>query len=201
MSDFNPLKNGSYSFGSCDTCDALCCDGSKEILFAQIILKDIKEITNYFPILFTIGSQGYIRPVVLLTNGKDFCRYINNFKCSIYENRPSICKTYPLSAHVDNEIYIDTTCPAVEQKNEKSIDNKKIYKQFDNHILNNYQDKYIETLSHFDSFNKKENLKLVITINETNFYKFDKKLNSKYVKLHQKSLKHLNDNYYKSLEL
>lgn len=194
---FVKLSDKSYSFSSCETCGAACCDGSKDILFAQILLSDFERVSKNFPILFTIGSKGYARPVVLLTNGKDFCKYINNFKCSIYEDRPSICRTYPVSANIDDEVYIDTSCPAVSTLNDKPSDNKNIYKQFNNPILKEYGDKYSETLFHFYKYNKKENFDLVFIINEVKFYKFNNTFDSKYLELHQKSLQHLNDEYFR----
>mgnify|MGYP000748202500 CR=1 FL=1 len=197
MNTFDKLNNASYAFSSCNNCEALCCDGSKEILFGQILLEDFAQVAEFFPILFTLSSQGYARPVVLLTNGKDFCKYIQDFKCTIYENRPSVCRVYPISPHVDNETYIDTACPAVSSTSVKPVDNTNIHKQFDNPILENYPDKYSKTVVHFHKYNKKENLDLVIIINGIKFYKFNKSYNSKYLKLHQKSLEHLKHEYFK----
>ena len=197
MNSFQNLKSNSYSFNSCDTCGAACCDGSKNILFSQILLKDFEAVAPYFPILFTIGTSGRIRPVILLTNGKDFCRYIENFKCSIYENRPSICRIYPLSGYIDNEIYIDSSCPAVSSNSGKMVDNTKILKDFDNEILYGYKEKYNQTVQEFQVYNKKENVELVMTIDEGKFYKFNDTFKNKYLELHHKSLKHLNEDYFK----
>lgn len=197
MNSFQNLKSTSFSFSSCDTCGAACCDGSKNILFSQMLLKDFESVAPYFPILFTIGSSGRIRPVVLLTNGKDFCRYIENFKCSIYDNRPSICRVYPLSGYIDNEIYIDGSCPAVSSSDEKSVDNTKILKDFDTEILDLYGDKYLDTIHQFESYTKRENIELVMVVNEVKFLKFNQTFGNKYLELHHKSLEHLSQEYFK----
>jgi len=198
MSDFEKLNKKSYSFSSCDNCEAECCDGSKNILYSQIVLEDFEKIVKYFPILFTIGNRGYLRPVVLLTNGKDFCKYINNFKCSIYENRPSICRIYPFSPCLDDEVYIDNSCPAVTFEDKERVDNIKIIEKFKNPILTDYTNKYIETFSEFKQYNTEENIELAVVINSEKFYKFNKDFNNPYVKLHLQSLLHLNDDYFKN---
>lgn len=197
MNNFRNIKSSSHSFSTCDGCASECCDGSKNILFAQILLSDFDQVSKYFPILFTIGTQGYARPVTLLTNGKDFCKYINNFKCTIYVTRPSVCRVYPLSPHIDNEIYIDNSCPAVSSKGGKNIDNTNILTEFDHDILKDYKEKYSETVFHFNDYNQAEHLDLVTTINEIKFYKFNKDFDDNYLKLHQKSLLLLKDEYFK----
>lgn len=197
MHFFKNINDFSYSFSSCECCNAACCDGSKNILYAQIILEDFKLVSKNFPILFIFGELGYAKPVVLLTNGKDFCKYIKNNRCTIYESRPSICRVYPLSANIDNQVYIDQSCPALSMSDKKPVDNTKILKEFDNPILDNYQDKYINTHNQFDQYNQKENFNLVFTINGVKLFKFNKDFDDEYVKLHLKSLKHLESEYFK----
>lgn len=197
MHFFKKLSNSSYTFSSCDGCEALCCDGSKNILYAQIILSDFEQISKYFPILFIFGELGFAKPVVVLTNGKDFCKYITNNRCTIYEERPSICRVYPLSAHIDNETYIDEFCPGVSWNTNKTVNNEKITKDFDNEILNDYQDKYIQTHNQFEQYRQEENFELVMTINGVKFFKFNKDFDDEYLKIHHESLKHLNSEYFK----
>ena len=197
LSQFENINDNAYSFGSCDTCNANCCDGSKNIIHSPLTLEDFEEVVNFFPILFIYGELGYIRPVILLTNGKDFCKYIKDLKCSIYENRPSVCKVYPLSPHITDEIFIDITCPSVLKEEGFTTKNDKIFKTFNDDSFNNYSDKYINTHSYFSPFNKKENLEFVININGNKFYKFKEDNNQTYIKTHIKSLKHLKDEYFK----
>ena len=103
MKTFENVKNSTYTFGSCDICDAQCCDGNRGSIFSQLILEDFEPVHKNFPILFSIGELGYLKPVVLLSNGNGFCRYIKDMKCVIYDERPSICKIYPLS-FIDRQV-------------------------------------------------------------------------------------------------
>ena len=198
MKNFKQIDNNTYTFSSCDTCQAMCCDGKKGSLFAQIILNDFKEVYKNFPIVFIYGELGFIKPVILLSNGKDFCPYIKDLKCTVYENRPSICKTYPLSPHLDNNIYIDDSCPAInDEKGDLIIKDSKILNSSKSHIFDNYQDKYITTHFEFEKIAKKENFEEVIELGGVVFYKYKKDSENKYLKMHQKSLIHLDNNYFK----
>lgn len=224
MKSFENTEGNSYSFSDCNSCDARCCDGSRGSTYAQIILEDFVPISKHFPILFTQGEMQFLMPVVLLSNGNDFCKYIKDFKCSIYDERPSICKLYPLSPYITNEIYIDVTCPAVIQddKNEVSqtysyeapieyetsfkpnlvnsykqtmITKGNVEKDFYHEKLNNYQDSIIETYKHFKLYNYEANLEVFATIRDMVFYRFKDDVNDEYVQMHLKTLKHFDDYY------
>lgn len=198
MKTFIPTSDKTFYFSNCNSCDAKCCNGKHGTLFAQIILNDFEKIYKNFPIVFIKGELGYLKPVVLLTNGENHCRYVKEFKCSIYENRPSICQVYPLSINIDDNYYIDCNCPAVEEEGQIIIKNREINSNFYNDILDNYKDKYIQTHFEFDNFNKEENLELAININNITFYKFNNHLENPYIKLHLDSLKNLDDYYFKT---
>jgi Fe-S-cluster containining protein len=202
MKQFTPIKNNSYTFSNCNSCEARCCDGKLGSVFSQVILSDFEENYKNFPILFTFGDLGYLKPVIILSNGVDFCKYIENHKCTIYDKRPSICRAYPLSINIDNQVYIDTFCPAINDKKEdfKLITkSSKVQKDFDNKIFYEYQDKYIKTFYEFESFNKKEDFTLAITLKGMNFFKYNKSSTNKYMKMHLESLKHLEHSYFKDL--
>lgn len=202
MKQFIPIKNNSFSFSNCEQCEARCCDGRKGSTFSQIILDDFKKIYTNFPILFTFGDLGYLKPVVILSNGVNFCKYINNHKCTIYEQRPEVCRIYPLSINIDEKIYIDITCPAInsEEKNSSPIISQgQINKHFYNKTFENYQNKYIDTHNEFEKFNKKEDFSLAIKLNNIVFYKYNKESNNQYMKMHLQSLIHLQDKYFTNL--
>ena len=154
MKTFIPTTNRTFRFSSCQECEANCCNGKHGTLFAQIILNDFEKIYKYFPILFLKGELGYLKPVVVLTNGKEHCRYEKDFRCTIYENRPSICQVYPLSVNIDDNYYIDFNCPAIKDKGEVIVKDKEVNKSFYNEILDDYKEKYIQTHFEFDNFNK-----------------------------------------------
>lgn len=190
MKEFISTKNEDFTFGDCSNCEAKCCNGRQGTIFSQIILNEFEKVYKNFPILFIYGELGFIKPVVLLTNGKDFCPYLKDFKCTIYEKRPTVCRTYPLSPNLDNDIYIDTLCPEINKSAHFIIKEKKINTHFDNKIFYDYQEKYINTHFEFEKFEKKD-FERIITINQVEFFKFKGTSDSSYIKLHIKSLKNL----------
>ncbi|AXX91504.1 zinc/iron-chelating domain-containing protein [Malaciobacter molluscorum LMG 25693] len=196
MKTFEKIKSDTFYFNSCEGCEAKCCDGRFGSLFAQITLEDFEKVYEIFPILFIYGELNFLKPVILLTNGKSLCKYNKDFKCTIYEKRPSICKNYPLSAHLDNSIYIDKSCPALNSNNGlKIVEDGQIKNNFNNYDFHNYQEKYIKMHFYFDKFNKKNNLKPIIFLNNVQFYSFKNNLNDYYIELQIKSLKNI-DTYY-----
>ena len=129
-------------------------------------------------------------------------KYLEDFKCTIYEKRSSICRNYPLSAHIDNNIYIDEICPAVNDIDNPShpiVHDNKVKKEFDNDFLHDYQDKYIDMFEELKIFSNKEEFEEAIIINGIIFYKYRKETNNKFMQMHQKSLVHLQDSYFTSL--
>jgi Fe-S-cluster containining protein len=195
MQQYEKVSDKTYTFSSCEICEAKCCDGLKNTVMNEITLDEFQTLYTNFPILFILGDKGFLKPVILLSNAKGFCKYLKDFKCSIYDKRPMVCRTYPLSATVLNEIYIDKSCPAVNQNGNYIIKDGKINQSFDHEILNNYQEKYLETYYYFEKLNLKENLEDTITINGIKFFKFVNNFDKKYVELHKKSLKNL-DSYF-----
>ena len=129
-----------------------------------ILLYD-KKISNLKEMLPIFGKElNFIKPVILLTNGIDKCPYLDDYKCSIYENRPTVCRTYPLSPNIDNIIYIDSSCPEVNKGEDFLIQGNEIKKDsFKNLIFEEYQDKYIQTHFEFNALNKKD-FKLLFNI-------------------------------------
>ncbi len=191
MKSFIPISNNNFTFDSCSNCNANCCDGRKGTIYSQVLKEEFEKTYKNFPILFIFGELGFCKPVILLTNGKEFCFYQQNHMCSIYEDRPTVCRTYPLSPNLDNQIYIDITCPEVNKGKEFLIKNQKInMNSYKNSIFDNYQDKYIETHFEFETLDKKD-FKEAITINDVIFYKYIGDEDSLYVNLHKKSLKNL----------
>jgi len=193
MKRFESIKNSTFTFSSCDSCDSRCCDGARGSVYAPINLEDFELVSKYFPIVFTKGNLGYIMPAVLLSNGADFCRYIKDFKCSIYEQRPSVCKIYPFSPSITNEVFIDILCPAVNQEGDNVVINGEINKEYKHKKLENFQDKTVETFNHFSLFNEDDFYEELIVINDIKFYKFKDSMNDKYLKIHLDSQKYFDE--------
>ncbi|MCG3655771.1 YkgJ family cysteine cluster protein [Aliarcobacter butzleri] len=183
MKDFIPTLNQNFTFGNCKNCQAHCCSGLHGSIYSQILKEEFEAVYKNFPILFIFGSLKFIKPVILLSNGFDFCPHLKNFKCTIYENRPIVCKTYPLSPNLDNQIYIDSSCPEINKGKEPL--------KFEESYFKNYQEKYIETHFEFENL-KKEDFVKIFTIRNIDFFKYIGDTNSKYLTFHKLSLSNLN---------
>ena len=193
MKYFVPTSNKNYTFSSCDSCEAKCCNGSFGTLFSQIILEDFRNF-ELFPILFVFGNLDFAKPVIILTNGTDFCRYLKNMKCSVYEKRPQVCKNYPMSPNLDEEIYIDLSCPSVKENGDSNF-----IKNFNNNnYFKNYKELYINTYFEFEKY-KKEDFKKLFTLRDIDFYAYLIDDENSYIKMHQKSLVHLENDYFKKV--
>jgi Fe-S-cluster containining protein len=192
MKNFVDSKYGKYFFSNCNSCEANCCSGSHGSVSAQILLEDFELVYKNFPILFTKGELGFIKPMILLSDGINHCKYIENYRCTIYNDRPSICRAYPLSPNLDNNTYIDLNCPAVSTTTgDLIVEYGNIAPNYQHHTLEDYQQKYINTHQHIDPYNKEENLEYLLTIKDTHFYKMKSDFDDKYMKLHIESLKNL----------
>jgi len=190
LKTFLDTTDKSFSFSSCEGCPAKCCDGREGTIFSQLILEDFEMVSKNFPILFTFGEMGYLKAVVLFSDGTSFCPYIKDHKCTIYDERPSICRVYPLSPNIDDKVYIDDSCPAVENNNNnKIIDSGEVTSPYKYKTLNSYQDKYIQTHLELEKINDINNFESVININNITFYKYIGRQSSKYIKYHISSLK------------
>ena len=190
MKTFLDTTAKSFTFSSCEGCPSKCCDGKEGTIFSQIILDDFETVSKNFPILFTFGEMGYLKANILFSDGKSFCPYIVDHQCIIYNDRPSICRVYPLSPNLDDKVYIDDSCPAVNSGFGRDIVlDGKVTKDFIYPTLNSYQNKFIDTHLHLEQFNKKTNFKAVITIQNITFYKYIGMSNDKYINIHLSSLK------------
>lgn len=195
---FIPIDTLTLNFSNCSICEANCCDGRKGSTFSQIVLDEFELVSKNFPILFVFGELGFIKPVVLLTNGVGLCSYNQDFKCSIYNERPNACKNYPLSVDIDNKIYIDLACPALDTiAGESMLYHGALQKKFHNESLENYQARFLDTYDMFKEYEQqKEDFEVAFCINGIEFYKYSNKSNNYYMTLHLKSLSHLEKEYY-----
>jgi len=192
MKTFIDTTDKSFTFSSCEGCSARCCDGREGSVYSELLLEEFERVSKNFPILFTFGELGFLKANVLLSNGKDFCPYIVEHKCTIYNDRPQVCRNYPLSPHLDNHIYIDDSCPAITSENGIDIVKEGIVEiPFYNDSLENYQDKFINTYNHLKEFNVASDFQKVVTINGIEFFKFIGRSEDKFIKLHIQSMSNL----------
>jgi len=71
------------------------------------------------------------------------CPYLENEKCSIYENSPPTCRLYPLSPYYD-DILINTSCKAVGLVGDTISENGKCTDEFYHERLDNFSSKLQE---------------------------------------------------------
>jgi Fe-S-cluster containining protein len=190
LKNFENIKDKSFSFSSCEGCGAKCCSGLYGSNFSEITLEEFEKVYTNFAILFSFGDLHYLKANLILTKELEHCKYIKDDKCTIYDNRPSVCKTYPLSPNIDNDIYIDTTCPALSE-GEDMISKGSVNNDFFNKVFENYQDKYLETHFHLEKFNNKDDFECVLNIKGMEFFKYKNKTEDRYLKMHQASLVYL----------
>ena len=132
-------------FKGCGAC-AKCCEG--KFFLAPLILEDFDKVVDYFKI--RIVKLDELIPVMLLTDGENSCKYLENSKCSIYENRPPACKIYPFSPYFD-EIFIDLECDAISYEGEKLPSNKNEFlkSNFFEERMIDFKNKREKTINYF----------------------------------------------------
>ncbi|MDG1524622.1 MAG: YkgJ family cysteine cluster protein [Candidatus Thalassarchaeaceae archaeon] len=97
-----------------------CCRSTEMPLSPSDVLR-IATATGQHPNQFSREEDG-IR--ILLNNPETVaCVFLDTHSadphapglCSIYENRPTGCRTYPLILNVNDEAFLDTLCPHREE--------------------------------------------------------------------------------------
>ena len=134
-------------FSGCDQCQESCCDGSKFIL-APLVLDDFKRVYKKFLIAFAVFEHR-VKAVMLLSNKFSPCLYYKEGKCSIYEERPPVCKIYPYTPYFD-DVLIDTACEGVGHNGMKMVREGECLKErmlegFYDERFENFMDKLADT--------------------------------------------------------
>ena len=95
----------------CDVCTAKCCK-NYNVFIDHDNIKELNDI-EHFKIIEYRKSFGYVpsfylyrdnkktKYVICLNNTNKICNFLKEDKCSIYDKRPLICRTYP--HYVDKE--------------------------------------------------------------------------------------------------
>ncbi len=188
---FVNIKNKDFYFSSCETCEGICCNGARGFALTPLILEDFEEVYKNFAIVFTLMNKK-LRALLVLNDGTNFCKYYLDNKCSIYEHRPPACKLYPIAPYFD-DILVDTSCPSVSQDSGKLLcKNSKISDDFYTQRLNDFNKKLQRSYEFYDSIYNINNFKFIGHIRGNPLLKYTKKTDNKYIKMHLKSLIHIN---------
>lgn len=155
-------QHSNFAFNGCATCGAKCC--SSTIIYASTY--DIELSSALFPIFFHVNNQE-ISPVYFFYYGEEpteKCPYLKNSLCSVYEQRPYACRTYPFGYENSKTLY-DDGCPSVAPleaggmpiyTKDKTL-NTKIVTDFISKEYLDAQDKVFEESENFVSFCLKNN--------------------------------------------
>ena len=110
----------------CSNCGVCCTE--TEMLLSK---KDIKRLEkkgfsqNQF---VNYDKQGYAQ----LKNRNSYCVFydLNNRRCSVYMDRPSGCRVYPVILHEEKGIILDYICQSRKSitKSEKALKGKRVIK-------------------------------------------------------------------------
>jgi Fe-S-cluster containining protein len=113
----------------CSNC-GICCTETEMLL----AVKDIRRLEkkgfskNYFA---EIDKQGY----AVLKNRNGYCVFydLKGHKCSVYADRPSGCRVYPVILDEEKGIVFDEICNSSSSVNvkEKKVRGKKVTKLLD----------------------------------------------------------------------
>ena len=190
MSKIKITPNSQLKFTNCDNCGAKCCQSN--LIYAS--LYDFDKITKLFPMFFMIQNHK-ISLVYFFYYGEqdnEHCPYLNNNLCTVYQNRPYACRTYPFSNN-KNDFYYSTTCPNII-KNEFGFNlsdhkmvNPNIIKNFITEDFLSQQDNVLKISEEFVKFCNKNDLLIPYEkfySKQTIFMNFKPSLQSKLFVIH-----------------
>lgn len=180
MRDFLTPSEEIY-FGGCNGC-VDCCTNYP---FAPIFLDEFENASKHFPIVFAeIGDVKFA--LVLLFDDSNKCRYLKDNRCVNYNFRASACKIYPIMP-IDNEIYIDVSCKALNYKDgTKLIENDKITEHFWHERLDNFEQKKANTQSFLNAIWSE--LEYYKSFKGVDVFAYNKKSENSYIVQHQNSI-------------
>lgn len=189
---FHPVHHDTYGFSHCGDCTD-CCDGSR-FLFLPLVLDDFVEVADYFPILFAL-IDGEWRALLLLSDGRGTCPYLECGLCKIYNYRPPGCRIYPLSP-LGDQIMIDQDCPAVI-KGDNLLKSGKIEGEFFHSRWENFPQKLLQTRAFLKRISS--DLRFLMEVKNIRLHLWREAQDDVYGRTHLKSLKNLS-NYSLSFE-
>lgn len=123
----NLIKKNGYNFSfnptACESCAGNCCIGESGYIWINIV--EIEALSKYLGLtldsfrekyLFKVGYKYSIKEVELADNSFACCFFdLGKRKCSIYDYRPTQCRTFPFWEYFkNNEKEVYKECPAIK---------------------------------------------------------------------------------------
>lgn len=178
------------SFSNCDNCRTSCCDGGRFIL-APLVLEDFQWVYKKFLIAFAMIDDA-LRIVMLISNRDKPCIYYQNSRCTIYENRPPACVTYPFTPFYD-EVLVDTACEAVgfvgfELKQEEEGVLEQIHPSFYHKRFEDFSSKLKDTEKFLEDLDA--SFEVVLNVEGIDLMRYVGQKDSDVLKMHHASLEH-----------
>ena len=110
----NLIKKNGYNFSfnptACESCAGNCCIGESGYIWINIV--EIEALSKYLGLtldsfrekyLFKVGYKYSIKEVELPNNSFACCFFdLEKRKCSIYDYRPTQCRTFPFWEYFKN---------------------------------------------------------------------------------------------------
>lgn len=115
-----------------------------------LVLDDFEAVHPHFPILFGEIEQ-QMRALMLISDGTQPCRYLQQGRCTIHATRPPGCKSYPISP-LDSGMMVDTDCPAVGEKGEFLCGTEGVGDAFSTQRLDQFPEKFQATEQFIDHY-------------------------------------------------
>jgi Fe-S-cluster containining protein len=129
-------NSSNLCFEGCDGCGAKCC--SSNLIF--LTLYDFERVSNFFPIFFRLKDNKlsiifFFYNKIGINEDNKKCIYLKNDLCSIYENRPYACQSFPFSFDSQNSKFkYSNECSGI--RNFENIETREITKFSDKGSVN-----------------------------------------------------------------
>jgi len=121
----NLIKQEGYNFSfdtkACEECKGRCCIGESGYIWVTpeeitalakgLNIERENFINNY---LLKIGYRYSIKEIIFNDGFRCIFFDVKERKCSVYENRPTQCRTFPFWEHFKNNISeVEEECPGI----------------------------------------------------------------------------------------
>jgi Fe-S-cluster containining protein len=113
-----------FNGDACKTCGGRCCRGSAG--YVWVSLEELEQIAATKQMAVARFARQYVRRVQgklslqeRVINGESFCCFFDPIEgqCTIYESRPSQCRTFPFWSKFETETQrLFLECPGVSEK-------------------------------------------------------------------------------------
>jgi Fe-S-cluster containining protein len=116
--DFTYPKNLRFECSRCGLCCGDTPQKTRRILLLPKEAQEIAAATNQLPNSFVVTVEGNAPYMLEMKKTEGKCVFLKNNQCTIYQQRPLICRFYPFELKTENNQHIfgvTLECPAIGQ--------------------------------------------------------------------------------------